>query len=168
MKEAIRLITLILLDDPLSDSAIKIQYGILNSDRYFLNNAAGKNELSKNEIIIETEEYLRLGTKFYLILYDHEPIGMIHFLPFDPYSGCCWLSLFMLHKHKQKNGIGYRSYQLLEETLKQQYNVDKIRLCVQVQNRKGVQFWQRNGFKEIGYSIDNNGLDIHLYEKVVQ
>ncbi|MCD8501318.1 MAG: GNAT family N-acetyltransferase [Bacillaceae bacterium] len=74
----------------------------------------------------------------------------------------------MLHKHKQGNGVGHRSYQLLEETLKEEYNVVKIRLCVQVQNRKGVQFWQRNGFKKVGDSIDNNGLDIFLYEKVVQ
>ena len=168
MKEAIRLITLRLLDDPLSDFAIKIQYDILNSDRYFLKNATGKSELSKNQIIIETEEYVRLGTEFYLILYDHEPIGITHFLPFDQYSRCCWLSLFMLHKDEQGNGIGHRSYQLLEETLKQQYDVEKIRLCVQVQNRKGTQFWQRNGFNKVGYSIDNNGLDIHLYEKVVE
>ncbi|MCD8501317.1 MAG: hypothetical protein LRY71_06060 [Bacillaceae bacterium] len=69
------MITLRLLDDPLSDFAIKIQYDILNSDRYFLKNAAGKSELSKNQIIIETGEYLKLGTKFYLILYDHERSG---------------------------------------------------------------------------------------------
>ncbi len=151
--------------DPLSEESLSIQYNILNSDPYFLQNAEAKIEIPKVQIIHENLEYLSLGAKFHFVKKATKIVGLAHYVPYNPYDHTLWLSLFMIDKAYQKNKLGYEGYQLFEDFLLENHNVDKIRLCVQVQNKRGARFWERNGYKKIASTIDQKHQHIDIYDK---
>ncbi|WP_161568255.1 GNAT family N-acetyltransferase [Anaerobacillus alkaliphilus] len=154
------------LQDPLSEESLEIQYAILNSDPYFLQHAEGKIEIPKVQIIQENLEYLSLGAKFYFLKKSTEIVGLAHYVPYNPYDHTLWLSLFIIDKAYQKNKLGYKGYLLFEDFLREKHNVDKIRLCVQVQNKRGARFWEQNGYKKVMSTIDQKNLHIDIYDKI--
>ncbi|MFN7252825.1 MAG: GNAT family N-acetyltransferase [Anaerobacillus sp.] len=153
------------MDDPLAEESLIIQEDILNSDQYFLHHAEGKLVLTREQIINEIFENSVLGASFYYIKQAEDCIGLIYYILGNPYDRYCWLSLFIIHKNYQKSGTGYKSYQLFEEKLRQMQSIDKIRLCAQVQNKRGNLFWERNGYNKIALSRDKKHFLINIYEK---
>lgn len=141
------------IQDPLSKENLFVHEKILNSDPIFLKAAEGKNELTIAEIIQENNDNLTLGASFYYINQNNQPIGLINYLPVHPKDGCCWLGLFIIHKDFQQKGVGNESYQLFEKNLLQPTS-SRVRLCVQKDNHRGAQFWQKQGYKEIAHSAE--------------
>lgn len=155
------------INDPLSEENIAEQVSIINSDEYFLQMAEGKRKMSSEYLIKETEEYLQLGAKFIYIQLNNDRIGLVHFIPCNPYDHHCWLSLFIIEKNYQRKQLGVKSYHLVETKIKEELKVNKVRLCVQVFNERGAEFWKRNGYVKIGTTRDKNKFPVHIYEKTL-
>ncbi|MCT8136897.1 GNAT family N-acetyltransferase [Anaerobacillus sp. CMMVII] len=155
-----------LIDDPLDEGNLLIQEEILNSDPYFLKNAEGKQALTKEDIIEELLENTAYEARFYFIKNDNEHIGLIYYIPDKPQPHYGWLSLFIIHKNYQQHGLGKKSYQLFEDLVKKEL-LEVIRLCAQVENKRGGLFWRRNGYHKIGTTWDKKQHRINVYEKVL-
>lgn len=155
------------INNPLAEESLVIQEAILNSDQYFLQKAEGKTVLTSDAIIEEIIENMAYDAKFSFIKNGEDYLGLVYYILDKPHEHYCWLSLFILHQKFQNTGFGFKSYQLLEDTLKTQYSIEKIILCAQVENKRGIQFWQRNGYKKVDTTWDKKQLLIDIFEKTL-
>jgi ribosomal protein S18 acetylase RimI-like enzyme len=155
------------INDPMSNESLENQKSIMNSDTFFNQVSIDKQFLTDEDIIEYNTENLKLGAKYFWIKNDKNslPIGFIQYLPKNPHDGITWIGLLVIHLEHQRNGLGSDSLSLLEELLVKQ-KIDRVRLCVQTDNNKGVSFWEKKGFKKINSTTLNNKQN-DIYEKVL-
>ncbi|MEI5908748.1 GNAT family N-acetyltransferase [Bacillus spongiae] len=160
------MLKLALIKEPNSKESVFIQKTILNSNPFFNQVLVGKERLTAEDIIKENKQHLELGAKYFYINQNDKPIGLIHFLPKNPYDDHTWIGLLIIHKQYQKNGLGSHALSLLEKDLRKQ-NIEKVRLCVQHENDIGASFWSEEGFSKISTAKDHRHNHIDIYEKVL-
>lgn len=83
---------------------------------------------------------------------DHEVVGYAYASAFHPraaYQWCAEVSIY-LNNEIQKQGIGRKLYEAIEERLKQQ-NVKNINACIAYPNEGSIAFHERMGFKTVGH-----------------
>ncbi len=149
----------------MANENVSIQKYIMNSDSFFNQVVRGKNNLTEEDILKNNKQNLELGAKYFYIIEDEEPIGLIHYLPNNPFDNHCWIGLLIIHKAHQRTGLGSYALQLLENEL-DRHHINKVRLCVQTGNDNGAAFWGKKGFTKISTSTDSHNNPIDIYEKV--
>lgn len=83
---------------------------------------------------------------------DDEVVGYAYASAFHPraaYQWCAEVSIY-LNNEIQKQGIGRKLYEAIEERLKQQ-NVKNINACIAYPNEGSIAFHERMGFKTVGH-----------------
>jgi ribosomal protein S18 acetylase RimI-like enzyme len=71
------------------------------------------------------------------------------------------ISRLYVRPDRQRRGIGQR---LIAEAVTHHQNCDTLRLEVEVENTKGLSFYVREGFREVGRSV-TEGIDHVRMEK---
>lgn len=99
-------------------------------------------ELLKNEIK-QTDETTVEGIRFYVITLDDVVIG---YIGRSYYAYEAEILNFVIDEAYQHQGYGQS---LLDYTIKEMSGVQKITLEVRKSNQKAIQFYRKNGFKEI-------------------
>jgi ribosomal protein S18 acetylase RimI-like enzyme len=158
------MITLELINDPVSPSSVEIQKSIMNSHPSFNLVVVGKEFLTDEDIAEENKTNLASGEKMLYIKDGDKYIGIATYLLNNPHDNQTWIGLLIIHKKHERRGNGSITLKLLEKRLIEQ-KVDKVRLCVQNGNHSGASFWHSNGFVKISSSTDKHNNHIDIYEK---
>ena len=97
-----------------------------------------------------------------------EMIGVADFVP-SRYRGrpsFAWIALLMIAEPHQRKGYGTEAYQLIEETIFADPDVQTIGLGVLVNNGPAIGFWQRMGYQRAGSTVrDRDGREILMLQK---
>lgn len=83
---------------------------------------------------------------------NHEVVAYAYASTFHPraaYKWCAEVSIY-LNNEIQKQGIGRKLYEAIEERLKKQ-NIKNINACIAYPNENSVAFHERMGFKTVGH-----------------
>lgn len=118
---------------------------IYNSNTDFLIHHLGENHIDESFLKNELEEMLAHGFTSNYVLVDNEPIGILDYM-INP-EGYAYLSLMMLTKEKQKNGLGTAVYNFFEEMIRNS-GAQIIRIDVVDDYENNVlPFWEKMGFE---------------------
>ncbi|GAB4036986.1 GNAT family N-acetyltransferase [Spirosoma gilvum] len=97
------------------------------------------------------------GTEFYIVQLANEPVGYFKFTIADN-------SLFLSKMYFLQKAIGQQlgtQCMAFIETVQQKHNLSEIRLEVLASNEKGIRFYQKHGFREVGqkenYTVKSRG-----------
>jgi GNAT superfamily N-acetyltransferase len=87
------------------------------------------------------------------------PVGVIDLVIGYPDSKVAFIGLLVLDEKYQGRGLGKRSYQVLEDYIRQ-FPVDSIQLGVNDTNDVGMLFWPKMGYKLQGRTRINQGINV--------
>jgi RimJ/RimL family protein N-acetyltransferase len=78
-----------------------------------------------------------------------------------------WIALLMIAEKFQSRGYGAEAYRLVEEAILSNPEVHTIKLGVLPNNPRGLEFWQRMGYRDTGVLRQNEtGQKIIIMEKL--
>lgn len=83
-------------------------------------------------------------------------IGFLDLIKNHPADGTLVIGYFLVHPEKRSKGIGTHIIVSLSHWAIQQ-SFSKLRLCVQRQNPRALDFWVKNGFKIVDTIIEKLG-----------
>ena len=90
------------------------------------------------------------GSIFCGIFLDHgEMAGIVEFLPrdFEGNPARAFLGLLMIAARFRSTGLGTRVVEVVETHIKQDAAITHIQSAVQVNNARGITFWERMGYR---------------------
>ncbi|OKP83033.1 GNAT family N-acetyltransferase [Paenibacillus sp. P32E] len=152
--------------DPISADSVELQAAILNSQPAFNLMVLHQELLTPEDIREENRQNLEMGEKMLLIKENGQSIGIITYLPSNPSDKHSWIGLFIVHHGYAGQGIGSIALNALERRLLQE-DVTQVRLAVQLENRIGASFWNKNGYAFIKTAKDQHGNHVDVYEKLL-
>jgi len=118
---------------------------IYNSNTDFLMHHLGENHIDESFLKNELEEMLAHGFTSNYILVDNEPIGILDYM--INAEGYVYLSLMMITKEKQKNGLGSAVYDFFENMVRDS-GAQIIRIDVVDDYENNVlPFWEKMEFE---------------------
>ncbi|SFO18991.1 Acetyltransferase (GNAT) domain-containing protein [Pseudobutyrivibrio sp. JW11] len=118
---------------------------IYNSNTNFLIHHIGEDHIDESFLKNELEEMQAHGFTSNYILVDNEPIGILDYMING--EGYVYLSLMMITKEKQKNGLGTAVYNFFEEMIRNS-GAQIIRIDVVDDYENNVlPFWKKLGFE---------------------
>lgn len=97
-----------------------------------------------------------------------EMIGVADFVPsgYRSRPSLAWIALLMIAEPYQRQGYATEAYQLIEDALLANPDVQTIGLGVLINNGPGIAFWQRMGYRRSGSTVqDGDGREILMLEK---
>ncbi|WP_411349415.1 GNAT family N-acetyltransferase [Paenibacillus sp. WLX2291] len=140
---------------------------IINSNPFYNQITKGKQQLEQAELEQEVAEASELGAERYVILLDADIVGIVEFLPLNPYDDCSWLGLFMMESSRQRSGLGGQALEAFEQQLRQR-GIGMLRLAVVVDNEPAHAFWKKHHFQYVRSTTTPAQLDVIIYEKQLQ
>ena len=118
---------------------------IYNSNTDFLIHHLGEAHIDESFLKNELEEMLAHGFTSNYVLVDNEPIGILDYM--INAEGYVYLSLMMITKEKQKNGLGTAVYDFFENRVRND-GAQIIRIDVVDDYENNVlPFWEKMGFE---------------------
>ena len=118
---------------------------IYNSNTEFLIHHLGENHIDESFLKNELLEMLAHGFTSNYILVDNEPIGILDYM--INAEGYVYLSLMMITKEKQKNGLGTAVYNFFEEMIRNsEAQIIRIDVVDDYENNV-LPFWEKMGFE---------------------
>jgi len=87
------------------------------------------------------------------------PVGVIDLVIGYPNSKVAFIGLLVLDEKYQGRGLGKRSYEALEDYIRQ-FSIDSIQLGVNDTNEIGMLFWPKMGYKLQGRTRINQGIKV--------
>lgn len=146
-----------------NDSYIETELIIMNSNPSFNLISTGKDLLSYEDVLIEHEESSNIEKERYLVKYKNDYIGILDFTMCNPNDSKPWLGLFVIHNQYHRTGIGFELYKLYEKIMIDR-GVKEIRLGCLHENKLGMAFWLRQGYK-VYKDIDYKGREMSCLSK---
>lgn len=141
---------------------------IYNSNTDFLMHHLGEDHIDESILKSELEEMLAHGFTSNYILVDNEPIGILDYMING--KGYVYLSLMMITKEKQKNGLGTAVYDFFENMVRNS-GTQIIRIDVVDDYENNVlPFWEKMGFvikKRDELTWGNKKSSVAVMEKVL-
>ena len=86
----------------------------------------------------------------------NELMGAVDLIRGYPDDSAWWVGLLMLAPEFRGNGLGADVYRACEQRMKEG-GARHAWLCVQTQNASALQFWQAQGFYEVGHETQYDG-----------
>ncbi len=85
------------------------------------------------------------------IIVDGQMVGVIDYIPskFEGNPDLAFVSLIMIKKPFRGQGIGKYILSSIENLIRENSHVRRIRTASQINNPRSINFWQRNGFKNV-------------------
>ena len=145
---------------------VEIEESIINSDSYFNRVSKGKDSFTKEEILEEIHNALKVGAERFIVKEGEEPVATIEYLMENPSDKITWLGLLQIKKEYQGRGYGTRILKQVEELL-QAKNVDKYRIGVIAENERALKFWKKHGFQEVKSITNEDDKEFIIFEKVL-
>lgn len=137
---------------------------IINSNPFYNQITKGKEQLERTEVEQEIAEASQLGAERYVMVVDTNIIGIVEFLPLNPYDDRSWLGLFMIDSSRQRGGLGGQALAAFEQQLRHR-GIDILRLAVVVDNEPAHAFWKKHHFHYVRSTTTHAQLDVIIYEK---
>lgn len=122
------------------DRLVEIYDSAILESHSFLDSKKRQNNRSLMERSLDNPE-----TEILVLEYDQTIIGFATFISNDRMSG------FFIEPKFQGQGLGTRFMQYIQNTRK------SIKLAVYKSNKKGISFYKKNGFHQIGNSYGKDG-----------
>jgi GNAT superfamily N-acetyltransferase len=120
---------------------------VYNSNRKFLQNHIGTDQVAKEWILDEIESMRKVD--FYSCKIVEKSSGKLIGIIDFKIGGETYLSILMLHKDYKKKGLGALIYQALEEYAKSEKSKGMRIDVVTNYNDAVLDFWMKNGFEKI-------------------
>jgi RimJ/RimL family protein N-acetyltransferase len=95
-------------------------------------------------------------------------IGVADYVPggYRSRPSLAWIALLMIAELHQRQGYGTEAYQLVEDEILANPDVQTIGLGVLINNGPAIAFWQRMGYRRSGSTVqDKDGREILMLEK---
>ncbi len=95
-------------------------------------------------------------------------LGVADFVPggYRSRPSLAWLALLLIAEPYQRQGYGTEAYNLIEEAIFANPDVQTIGLGVLVNNGPAIAFWQRLGYRRAGSTVqDRDGREVLMLEK---
>ncbi len=127
-----------------SKETIPLELEVMNSNSTYNILSESKPFLTDIDIINEHEE--KIEKERFIIINSLKPVAIIDFIMCNPRDQNPWLGLLIVHGHYQKQGLATQIYVQYENLMKQR-QVSSIHLGCLKKNKKGLQFWNKQGFK---------------------
>lgn len=141
---------------------------IYNSNTDFLIHHLGEDHIDESFLKNELEEMLAHGFTSNYVLVDTEPIGILDYM--INAEGYVYLSLMMITKEKQKNGLGTIVYKYFENWVcNKGANIIRIDVVDDYENNV-LPFWEKMGFvtkKRDELTWGNKKSSVSVMEKVL-
>jgi RimJ/RimL family protein N-acetyltransferase len=102
------------------------------------------------ETLVNTQE-------FYLIIYlkgENIKIGNIKGHMGYNKPNQCWITSMLIDENYQSRGLGTKAINLLFDYLKNRLSINDFYASVMEENKMGVHFWLKNGFKKVRVAKD--------------
>lgn len=120
-----------------------------NQDYYLLHYQRLPEEKDVDEILFFVPEGKTLNDKEIFFLYKEEKcIAILDVLIGFPNEKVLYIAMFVVHHNERRKGYG--KYIIRELEMKARVEgIKEFRACTIEKNRRGMDFWKREGFKEL-------------------
>jgi predicted acetyltransferase len=122
--------------------------GLLYKDFHLYSYALG----SKKESFIKTiYKYLKrenLQDYFSCIVFNDKKVGFLKINVIEN-TNVLWIRSFLILEGWQNEGIGTKALKTLEDFYSKKLNIKHVYVSVLYKNKKGIEFWVKNNYKEI-------------------
>ncbi|MCM3729182.1 GNAT family N-acetyltransferase [Neobacillus cucumis] len=143
----------------------QIEMDIMNSNPDYNLISKNKETIEEQDIIEEFQESKDLNVVRLLVKNDQNYIGILDYCLSNLSDGKTWISLFVIHRKYQGNGLAKKVYIQFENLIKEKEKT-AIRLAVHQINQQGIRFWNSFGFTKYKELIYNDKVHYCLEKKI--
>ncbi|MBD3106947.1 GNAT family N-acetyltransferase [Bacillus sp. AGMB 02131] len=149
--------------EPMTAETLYIAKEIINSNKAYNTMENGHDTRSEEEI---AKQLLQDQCESYFLKADDTYIGIVDLMINNPKDDTPWIGLFMIHHDYQGYGYGSIAYDNIEQHLKEDRGLTKLRLAVIPENEGAKNFWESFGYCFYKTGVSNNRT-VACYEKTL-
>ncbi len=161
-----------LIVEPLGEKDFPEAVEVYLNSRYYLVDISGENsdDIGLNTLEQEIKETHEHGGKVCSIRLaeTREMVGITSYVPtgYKSEAARAWIALLMISEKHKRKGYGKQAYELIEKSIVTNSGVRTIGLGVLVNNREGLIFWEKMGYRTTGDKKPyEHGREVILMEK---